>query len=120
MDKDLLPAIQRYISKRIEYTYNLAKIDGVQFLILSGEFGLITEGTLIPYYDHLLLPDEVVSAMPLLVQQLIEQKVEELTFFCNDPETEPTIKPYIDLIQLACQQHKTILNFHQFPCRIED
>ena len=54
-----LPAIERYTSERIQGVAAAAKGAQAKFGILSGQFGLITGEHPLPYYDHLLQPEEV-------------------------------------------------------------
>ncbi len=54
-----LPALQRYRSARIGAVARAAERDGCGFRIFSGKYGLLRATQPIPYYDHLLQPDEV-------------------------------------------------------------
>ena len=54
-----LPAIKRYTSDRILGVAAAARGAEARFGILSGQFGLISADHPLPYYDHLLQPDEI-------------------------------------------------------------
>ncbi|MGH7600908.1 MAG: hypothetical protein ACREOI_31505, partial [bacterium] len=60
-----IPAMQRYQSLRIRKVCQAAMELGLEFYILSGEFGLIPSQQPIPFYDHLLRPEEV----PVMVER---------------------------------------------------
>jgi len=94
----LMPAIERYQSARI------AELGATgTLLILSGEFGLLAPEDPIPWYDHLLLSDEVEAMVPRVTAQLQERAVVTLVFHTADPDTFPAIRPYVALITQACQ-----------------
>lgn len=103
-DSSLLPAVKRYDSSRIRDIYQLAQADGVQFLILSGEYGLLSPEEEIPYYDHLLRREKVGALVGLVAHQLRVRKVEELVYFTRPLESSPDIRPYHDTISAACSR----------------
>lgn len=55
----LLPAVERYSSPRIRLAQKKAAELNADFFILSGQFGLLHAEDPIPWYDHLLQPEEV-------------------------------------------------------------
>jgi hypothetical protein len=86
-DKELLPAIERYLSPRIKNIYQRASSEKVKFLIFSGEYGFIHPYSLIPYYDHLLLEEEIEAFLPLLKEQNLFWEITELVCFMEKEET---------------------------------
>lgn len=107
---DLLPAIHRYKSKRIRKINEAANLLGFPMFILSGEYGLICTDSKIPYYDHLLLQNEVQSLVKEKVEpQLRERDINKIFFFLNP--SDPNIKPYIDTISEACKLDNTKIIF---------
>ena len=59
-----MPAVRRYLSKRIRTAHRMSRREGVSFAILSGEFGLLGPYEKIPYYDHLLRADAPKELIP--------------------------------------------------------
>lgn len=107
---DLLPAIHRYKSKRIRKINEAANLLGYPMFILSGEYGFISTDANIPYYDHLLIENEVQSLVKEKVEpQLREKHISKLFFFLNS--SDPNIKPYIDTISKACKLTDTKIVF---------
>jgi hypothetical protein len=95
-----LPAIQRYLSPRIQSVYAAAKRLGLRFLILSGEFGILEPDDPIPYYDHLLLPSEVPEHAKRVADQLKDLDVKDMIFFTR---SDAAVKPYLECMKSACQ-----------------
>ena len=58
-DKGLIPAYKRYVSLRIIPVQELAEKEDAHFCILSGKFGLVDWNQPLPWYDHLLIREEV-------------------------------------------------------------
>jgi len=77
----LLPAWQRYQSSRIADIQRQAESMGIPFCILSGEFGLLDWDQPIPWYDHLLVADEVPQLASLVARQLSEKRILQLDYF---------------------------------------
>jgi len=101
-DPDPLPAIERYTSPRIKKVYELAKDDDVFFFILSGQYGPLLPTDEIPYYDHLLRPEEI-RLMGCEVGIFIEKNgITELVLFLPPEEkgegSSPLV-PYRQAIQ---------------------
>ena len=71
-DPRLLQAIERYDNDRIRAAHKQALNDGVEFLILSGEYGVVSPSNHIPYYDHLLKREEVGALIERVTVQLQE------------------------------------------------
>ena len=78
-----LPAIKRYKSRRIKSVSESAKVLRLPFYILSGEFGLIPEEKPIPYYDHLLILNEIVQLSKTVRSQIEENNINKIIFFIN-------------------------------------
>ena len=72
---DLLPAKERYLSSRIRAAGETASLLRFGFRILSGLYGLLAAGQLIPDYDHLLTVEKVSEHAVKLKGQLAELKV---------------------------------------------
>ena len=106
-----IPAIQRYLDSRIHKVCEAAALLGLEFYILSGEFGLIPPDRPIPWYDHLLLPDEVDDLVERMVAQIRRNKVDGITYFTNALDADPNLLPYHSAIVSAC-------NLADRPCFI--
>ena len=100
----MLPAVRRYISLRIEELHSLAQKRGEAFYILSGEYGLLRPEEMIPWYDHLLLTDEVVGLVPGVAASLEKEGVSELVYYTADASSVVAIAPYLELVQQACSR----------------
>lgn len=97
-----IPAIRRYQSSRIETVHTAASSLGLPFYILSGEFGLILPERPIPWYDHLLRPEEVSSLVELMASQIYQHSITGLVYFTKPLNYEKEILPYHDAIVAAC------------------
>ena len=105
-----IPAIQRYQSSRIERTYEAANLLGIEFYILSGEYGLLRPSEPIPWYDHLLVPDEVSSLVPIIVSQMKDFQIHHLLFMTRSMVQFPELVPYHDTIRAASEQARIALS----------
>jgi hypothetical protein len=71
---DPLPAIERYdgptfqLIRRFLRTSDAAS--AVDIYILSAKYGLVTDDTLIPYYNQKMMPSQVASMAPIILSQL--------------------------------------------------
>jgi hypothetical protein len=115
-----LPAIQRYRSQRIAQVSLQAMMDGCVFFILSGKYGLIGPDYPLPYYDHLLQPDEITGMTQRVAEQIRTNGVEEIQYFSNDPEHDSTLTPYQMVIEKSCQAACVQLNIVYFPGMVDD
>jgi hypothetical protein len=106
-----LPAIERYLSSRINSIYAAAMNCGLDFLILSGEYGILKPCDLIPNYSHLLQPTEVDKHSKLVASQLIALGVKDLIFFSRPDSIDANVRPYIECIKIACHLAKIELKF---------
>ena len=78
-----LPAYLRYKSARIDNVRDIAKNKGLPFFILSGEYGLVAENDTVPYYDHLLVQDEVDGMTALVSSQNKALKITSIEFYAK-------------------------------------
>jgi len=103
-DSSKIPAIDRYISSRIEMVSKIAQSTNHEFFILSGLYGLIHSKKLIPYYDHLLSEEEIVKHTKLVSEQLKEFGITEILFYTRPLSTDPKIRSYLMCINQACEE----------------
>ena len=97
MAREMHPAVLCDLSARI------SRLDKAgPLLILSGEFGLLGSTDPIPWYDHLLLQEEVEAMVPRVTAQLRERAVAGIAFHTADPAADPAVQPYVALIIRAC------------------
>ena len=96
-------AIERYISNRIMKVYESSKIVLADFMILSGEFGLLNYDDTIPYYDHLFVMEEVEDYIKKVTKQLMEKNIKKIVFFTESLKDDPNLKPYQISIFKACK-----------------
>ena len=102
-DPLLLPALERYQSGRIRAVLAMASAEGMPCYILSGKYGLLTPQTGIPWYDHVLAPNEIPAMMEKVSTTLAEIGAVSVKLFACDPETRPTWRPYIATIERSCR-----------------
>ena len=98
---DLLPAHQRYISKRISLAHDSALGSSEKFAILSGLFGLIDGDHRIPHYDHLLQEGEIPSMVARVAKTLEDWGVSELTWYSLPDKLDPYVWRYRAVITHA-------------------
>lgn len=113
-----IPAVECYISARIETVFSLAQERGIKFLILSGSYGLLEATDKINFYDHLLLEHEVEGKALFVSTQLKEKKISKITFYTNATIRDQNLKPYIRCIKTACTQAAVTLELK--ICSFED
>ena len=102
-DENLLPAIQRYISERIDFVAEESRKSGKPFIILSGKYGMIDADHKIPWYDKALVPEDVAGMVPIVKSQLLEKGVWKIRFY-GKPRTTPGWEPYYEVLEQACDQ----------------
>lgn len=112
-DEEMLPAIRRYRSERIRRIHAAAREAGCGFYILSGEYGFVAPDEEIPYYDHLLVADEVEAHAIKLAQQIKQCGITQIIFFTLSVEADEKLAAYHASLRLACV--KASLN----PCFVE-
>ncbi len=98
-----LPAIQRYRSDRIKRIYSAALTCGIDFFILSGEFGLLKPNELIPYYDHLLVADEIKAHSFKVARQIKQYGITQIIFFTLPVAADEKLASYHASLRIACQ-----------------
>jgi hypothetical protein len=103
-DPKPLPAVARYRSDRIAALHAAGPM-----LILSGEYGLLAPEDPIPWYDHLLLPEEVDGLVPQVTSQLRSRSITALDFHTADPLHTPEVRPYVAVITQACASARVAL-----------
>ena len=100
-----IPAIQRYLDPRIHKVHEAASTLGLDFYILSGEYGLIPPDEPIPWYDHLLQAGEVDELVERMAAQIRQYSIEEgIVYFTNVISNDPSLIPYRDAIVAACNR----------------
>lgn len=97
-----LPVLQRYQSQRIRTVAATAETLVVGFAVLSGKFGLLQANNLIPWYDHLLQPNEVDSMSNLVSKQLTRLGTHRVLFWMRPIDQDPLLVPYLAVMQNAC------------------
>ncbi len=102
-DSGDLPAVRRYLSPRIERLYQSAQKSTAAFLILSGQYGLLTPDHPIPWYDHLLEADEVEQMVPTAAGLLTRLGVTSLEYHTADHENNAAVRPYLALARQAAE-----------------
>lgn len=95
----LMPAIERYRSDRIRSVYEMAQSAGVDFLIFSGKYGMLRPDEPVPYYDHLLQPDDL-PAMILKISGPIG-RYDSATLFMK---SGPDVAKYAEAVQTAADR----------------
>ena len=113
-----LPAIQRYRSPRINSVYSAALSLGLEFLILSGEYGMLKPSDPISYYAHLLIASEVPEHAIKVANQLDALGVNDLIFFTRPLGEDKNLKPYHDCIRFASQKAGAELKFVELASNI--
>ena len=98
----LLPALQRYRSERIRRIHQAARSAGCGFYILSGEYGLLKPDERIPYYDHLLVADEIETHAFKLAEQIEQYSITQIVFFTLPVPQDERLAPYHAALRLAC------------------
>lgn len=105
-DEKLLPAIERYLDPRIIQVFNISQDLDTGFLIFSGKYGILEPDELIPYYDQILLEDQVDSMVKKVLPQLEKLQVSELVVYGKNKETNLSWRPYYDVLRIACENLK--------------
>ena len=99
-----VPAIQRYLDPRIHKVHEAASTLGLDFYILSGEYGLIPPEEPIPWYDHLLQTGEVGDLVERMAAQIRQYNMEGIVYFTNAISSDTRLIPYRDAIVAACNR----------------
>ncbi|MFA5966977.1 MAG: hypothetical protein WC805_00460 [Patescibacteria group bacterium] len=104
----LIPAYLRYASSRIDLVHSISDQQKLPFFILSGKYGLINANQSIPYYDHLLLADEVEHLAEIVKVQLKGGNWKSIDFYVKT--NDPAWKPYVEVITKAANDTGITLN----------
>jgi hypothetical protein len=104
-----VPAISRYISKRIDRVAEQVDKQKRPFFILSGKYGIIPAAHPIPYYDHLLTQQEVTAHAQKVASQIREYRVTHITFYTRSLQQDPNVAAYINCITQAAELAKVDL-----------
>lgn len=99
-----IPAIQRYLSARINAVHDAAQRLCLNFFILSGEYGLIPPDYPLPWYDHLLLAGEVPALIPRVTEQIALHNITHLVYFTQPFTLDPYVRPYHAVLVEACNR----------------
>jgi len=78
-------------------------------MILSGEYGLIDRDYPLPYYDHLLQPNEVDKLSNQVASTLCMAGVKELEYYTAAPELFSAVRPYLAVIEASCDRASVAL-----------
>ncbi|MEO6724668.1 MAG: hypothetical protein ABIP14_05150 [Blastocatellia bacterium] len=108
---ELLPALRRYRSERIWRIHQAARNAGCGFYILSGEYGLLSPDEPIPYYDHLLVADEIEAQAFKLTEQIKQYDIIQIVFFTLPVSRDEKLAPYHAALRLACTMASIPLSF---------
>ena len=108
-DEGFLPAVRRYQSERILELGDSADSKGLEFMILSGEYGLIDREYPLPYYDHLLRAWEVDKLSSRVATTLCMAGVKEIEYHTAAPELIAPVRPYLSVMEAACSRASVAL-----------
>lgn len=103
-DNAPLPAVERYLSERIERVWARSQAENRPMLILSGLLGLIRPEAPIMWYDKRLMAEDVGGMVDLVSHQLLGFGVEAVEYITENIWLEPGVKPYHDLLAAACNR----------------
>ncbi len=109
--ENLLPAIERYRSERVRRIYSGALSCGAGFFILSGEYGLLKPNDAIPYYDHLLVADEIEAHSAKVAEQIKQHGITQIIFFTLSAAADEKLDAYHASLRMACQKASINLCF---------
>ena len=111
--RNVLPAIKRYKSQRINSVYNGALLLNVKFYIFSGKYGLLHPNDEIPYYDHLLQSSEIEEHAKKVADQIVELGFTEILFYTRPPLQDNNMVNYIKCLKRACDKTNTMLEIQE-------
>lgn len=104
--KEPLQAYKRYKNKRINKVREIAIENNSPFYILSGKYGLISELTLVNYYDQLLTENLIESVIHKVCEQIKTNGIKKISFYI---ENKPSWRNYIKTLETACKETGTTL-----------
>lgn len=96
----LMPALDRYQSARIQRVAGLARTAAAPLLILSGKYGLLDSHDPVPWYNHVLAPEEVDDLSRVVAAQMQTRAVKSMRYF-TEPLANPLLVPYADVVRKA-------------------
>lgn len=70
--------------------------------VVSGRFGLLEPTTPIPWYDHLLLDEDVEALVLRCAETLTRARLQHLVYYTASTALAPEVAPYGRLVRLAC------------------
>ncbi len=108
----LLPAVRRYVSGRIDRLHKSAEQQGLHFCILSGEYGFIDGDYPLPWYDHLLVSNEIPRLIEVVQQQLQEKNITEVDYYTVSPDIDPNVISYLEVIEKGCASAGILFQKH--------
>jgi len=114
-DDGLLPAVERYLSARLRVLWLRGRAQGTPLFILSGKFGLLGAEEPIPWYDHLLRPQEAAPLAVGVASRLRELGVESVAYHTAPVAEFPDVRPYFDAISAACAAAGAALDIEVLP-----
>ncbi len=114
-DDGLLPAVERYLSARLRVLWLRGRAQGTPLFILSGEYGLLGAEEPIPWYDHLLQPDDVAALAADAAALLRGLHVESVAYHTAPLAEYPAVRPYFDAISAACAAAGVPLTVETLP-----
>ena len=101
-DDGPLPAVERYLSERLHTLWRYGRAQGTPLHILSGTFGLLGAEDLVPWYDHLLRPEEAAPLALGVAARLRELGIDAVEYHTASPAEHPEVRPYFAAIGAAC------------------
>ena len=114
---DLMPAVERYQSKRISQVYSAAQELNIDFFILSGKFGLISSKKMIPDYDFMLKKENVKEHSIKVESQLDSLGIEQIIFFMRSILEDKNLKSYVESVKKACKNKGINLTVINLPAK---
>ena len=114
---DLLSAIERYKSSRIQQVYFAAQSLNIDCFILSGKFGIISSKKMIPDYNFMLKNEKVDEHSIKVEAQLESLNIEQIIFFTRSILEDKNLKPYLESIKQACKNKKISLTIVNLPAK---
>ena len=99
--KGPIPAFKRYISSRIAHVHEMAQNAEAGFCILSGEFGLVDWDQPLPWYDHLLLAEEVGQLAQQVAEQISQKGITRVDYYTISSQADPRVVPYLNTMEEA-------------------
>jgi dipeptidyl aminopeptidase/acylaminoacyl peptidase len=104
-----LPAIQRYLSNRIQQIYHWSRRDGVEFRIFSGKLGLLEATDPIPFYDQRLEAGEVHALAARISEQIKAQGLKKLILYIRDLKEDFHQQVYLGCLYIAASMAEGVI-----------